>query len=157
MKITLLAMAILSSALMAKTPNMLAYEKVLQAPVPKLLAPPSMPNGVNPPPPLALPAVEGTFNVLGTMSINGKTTAWLLNKDNKVIRAGENVRVDGKQIDSITQYGVSYHDIMGTGKGFMPIMTTLVNENDVVFSTRENNQQNQSSQSSSNNSNGNGR
>jgi hypothetical protein len=146
-KIVFFMGVVASALLMAKTPDVPAYERILKQDMSKgaqnslgtipLPSPPPPIMAGSPAPLSPPPSIGGEvgFNVIGTMSVNGKSTAWLINKENKIIRAGVGVVVDGKEIQSINQYGVQFKGA-GSG-GFLPIMTTMVSEQDVVFKNRD--------------------
>lgn len=140
MKHTAAALVVLAAAAFAKTPDVPAFDKILQKSIEKTTTPPPPPPSLKmppTPPPLSMPGMaQGAgVNVIGTMIIGSRKTAWLIGRDNKVMRATEGVVIDGKKLTRITPYGADY---AGEGeKGFLPVMTSIVNESDIVFSTRE--------------------
>ncbi|MFA6395671.1 MAG: hypothetical protein WCW84_06855 [Sulfurimonas sp.] len=137
------AITFISTSVFAKVPNVLAYEQILKGAIVKPPPGLALPNTttMSPPPPLPAPLAmpnnvgqekNDAFNVIGVMSIAGKNSAWLINKDNKLIRVAPKVEVEGKTITEITGYGAYYKDGAGQ-KGFMPVITPSVNEKDIEF------------------------
>lgn len=143
--IAVLFMAITTtiSSVAAKVPEVLAYENILKQDMSKkvrmqdgLPVLPALVKGasipVNPP-----QLAVANFNVVGVLSVNGATTAWLINKENKIARVTEGIVIDGKVIGKITSYGVHYSEQGGSSGGFMPIMTASISERDISFETRD--------------------
>ncbi len=143
--ISLAVLALFSSTLFAKTPDVMAYENILKQDINQEQTATKIPTSTSqtlPPPPANIPvgvaptsSNQMEFNVIGTMSVNGKNTAWLISKENKLIRVAEGVGIEGKTITAINQYGVKVKS-QSQGTLFMPVMTTQVNESDVVFNQR---------------------
>lgn len=143
MKKTFISLVLLLSALTyAKTPNVLAYEKILNSTMEKenpstVQVIKSQPTLLPPPAVLAArPGIDGSvpMNVTGVTIINGKATAWFINKDNKTMRATEGMTVENKKLTAINQFGVQFKNTEGK-EGFLPLITSAVSESDVVFSS----------------------
>ena len=147
MKKTLFLMglvALASTTILAKTPDVLGYEKILNNTLEKQssdanknnpnLNLPNFNNTTTPTPSNIAPAFE--FNVVGSLDINGKKIAWFLSKEGKLIKAKKGLWIGGKEILDINDYGVSLRD--GADKLFMPILVTKIEENNIAFtSTKE--------------------
>ena len=78
------------------------------------------------------------FNVIGVIKIQNKNYAYLLTKDNKILKANVGMDFEGNKIVSIDNYGVNIEN--GTHKTFLPITTTQVKESDVIFHSANPNQ-----------------
>lgn len=148
MKRTLFLMglvALASTTALAKTPDVLGYEKILNDTLEKQstsansnnpnLNLPSFNNNTTAPMPSSItPAFE--FNVVGSLDINGKKIAWFLSKEGKLIKAKKGLSIGGKEILDISDYGVTLKN--GPDKLFMPILVTKIEEQNIAFtSTKE--------------------
>lgn len=76
------------------------------------------------------------FNVIGTISVDGKGYAYLLTKENKVLKTNIGMVIDGNIIKSITSYGINIEKKEHTA--FLPIITNQIQEIDVIFSNGNN-------------------
>lgn len=78
------------------------------------------------------------FNVIGIIKVQDKNYAYLLTTDNKILKVGVGMDIDGNKIISIDNYGVNIEN--DTHKTFLPITTTQLRESDVIFHTSNPNQ-----------------
>lgn len=79
------------------------------------------------------------FNVIGVIKVQDKHYAYLLTKENKILKANTGMNIDGHNITSITNYGINIEN--DNQKTFLPIVTNQIQEIDVIFhnSNRNNN------------------
>ena len=79
------------------------------------------------------------FNVIGVIKVQDKHYAYLLTKENKILKANIGMNIDGHNIASITNYGINIEN--DNQKTFLPIVTNQIQEIDVIFhnSNRNNN------------------
>ncbi len=78
------------------------------------------------------------FNVIGVIKVQNKNYAYLLTTDNKILKVGVGMDIDGNKIISIDNYGVNIEN--DTHKTFLPITTTQLKESDVIFHSANPNQ-----------------
>lgn len=79
------------------------------------------------------------FNVIGVIKVQDKHYAYLLTKENKILKANTGMNIEGHNITSITNYGINIENNNQTT--FLPIVTNQIQEIDVIFhnSNRNNN------------------
>ena len=80
------------------------------------------------------------FNVIGVIKIQNKNYAYLLTKDNKILKANVGMDFEGNKIVSIDNYGVNIEN--DSHKTYLPITTSQVNESDVIFHSANPNRNN---------------
>lgn len=78
------------------------------------------------------------FNVIGVIKVQNKNYAYLLTRDNKILKANVGMDIEGNKIVSIDNYGVNIEN--DTHKTFLPITTTQLKESDVIFHSANPNQ-----------------
>lgn len=78
------------------------------------------------------------FNVIGVIKVQNKNYAYLLTKDNKILKANIGMDFEGNKIVSIDNYGVNIEN--DSQKTYLPITTSQVNESDVIFHSANPNQ-----------------
>lgn len=78
------------------------------------------------------------FNVIGVIKVQDKHYAYLLTKENKILKANIGMNIGGHNITSITNYGINIEN--DTHKTFLPITTTQLKESDVIFHSANPNQ-----------------
>lgn len=71
------------------------------------------------------------FNVIGVIKVQDKHYAYLLTKQNKILKANTGMNIDGYNITSITNYGINIEN--NEEKTFLPIVTNQIREIDVIF------------------------
>ena len=80
------------------------------------------------------------FNVIGVIKVQNKNYAYLLTKDNKILKANVGMDFEGNKIVSIDNYGVNIEN--DSHKTYLPITTSQVNESDVIFHSANPNRNN---------------
>lgn len=80
------------------------------------------------------------FNVIGTINIGTSKYCYLLIDSNKIIKATQGVVIKNKKIEDISEYGITISD-KNKNTSYLPILTTQIQESDIIFSTRENKKQ----------------
>ena len=78
------------------------------------------------------------FNVIGVIKVQNKNYAYLLTRDNKILKANAGMDFEGNKIVSIDSYGVNIEN--DSHKIFLPITTTQLKESDVIFHSANPNQ-----------------
>ena len=78
------------------------------------------------------------FNVIGVIKVQNKNYAYLLTRDNKILKANAGMDFEGNKIVSIDSYGVNIEN--DSHKIFLPITTSQVKESDVIFHSANPNQ-----------------
>ena len=71
------------------------------------------------------------FNVIGVIKVQNKNYAYLLTKDNKILKANVGMDFEGNKIVSIDNYGINIEN--NSHKTYLPITTSQVNESDIIF------------------------
>lgn len=80
------------------------------------------------------------FNVIGVIKVQDKHYAYLLTKENKILKANIGMNIDGHNIASITNYGINIEN--DNQKTFLPIVTNQIQEIDVIFHNSNKNNNN---------------
>ena len=80
------------------------------------------------------------FNVIGVIKVQDKHYAYLLTKENKILKANIGMNIDGHNIISITNYGINIEN--DNQKTFLPIVTNQIQEIDVIFHNSNKNNNN---------------
>lgn len=73
------------------------------------------------------------FNVIGVIKVQNKNYAYLLTRDNKILKANVGMDFEGNKIVSIDNYGVNIEN--DSHKIFLPITTSQVKESEIIFHT----------------------
>ncbi len=79
------------------------------------------------------------FNVIGVIKVQDKHYAYLLTKENKILKASQGMTIDTHTISSITSNGITIKN--SSEEKFLPVITNQIQEIDVIFhnSNRNNN------------------
>lgn len=80
------------------------------------------------------------FNVIGTVNIGANKYCYLLVDSSRVIKATTGMTIKNKKIEEISEFGISISD-KSKNISYLPILTTQIQESDIIFSTRENKKQ----------------
>lgn len=78
------------------------------------------------------------FNVIGTLKIGSNKYCYLIVDSNRVIKATEGMTIKNKKIEEINDYGITISD-KSKNNSYLPILTSQIQESDIVFSNRDNN------------------
>lgn len=79
---------------------------------------------------------QSDFNVVGTASINESKYCYVINEQNKVIKATIGMSVKGKKITDITDYGITVTDKNNVSL-FYPIVVNQIEESDITFFNKD--------------------
>lgn len=115
-------------------PNVLGFEKILKNGIDKKEAAKELVDL----PMLSLPetqAVNVDFNLTGTLAIGNTKYCYLVVESNKIIKATVGMTIKNKKIVEINEYGINVSD--GKNNTFVPILTSQIQEKDIVFTNRE--------------------
>lgn len=83
----------------------------------------------------------GDFNVVGTATINDSKYCYVINEQNKIIKATIGMTVKGKKITDITDYGITVND-KSNNTSFYPIVVNQIEESDITFFNKDKKSQN---------------
>lgn len=114
-------------------PQVLEFEKVLKNSQDKK----NLESSNLPIPPLETSSSGTDFNVIGTVIIGNNKFCYLIVDSNKFIKATLGSTIKNKKIEDITEYGITISEKSKTS--YLPILTSQIQESDIVFSSRENN------------------
>lgn len=78
----------------------------------------------------------GDFNVVGIVSVNETKYCYVLNEQNKIIKATIGMTIKGKKISDISDYGITVSDKSNTPI-FYPVISNQVEESDITFINKE--------------------
>ncbi len=79
---------------------------------------------------------QADFNVVGTATINDSKYCYVINEQNKVIKATIGMSVKGKKITDITDYGITVSD-KNNVVSFYPIVVNQIEESDITFFNKD--------------------
>lgn len=115
----------------SEMPNVLEFEKILKKGIDKK----DLKESVTLPtlPVLESPSVD--FNLTGTITIGNTKYCYLVVEANKIIKATTGMTIKNKKIVDINDYGITVND--GKSELFIPILSSQVQERDIVFTNRE--------------------
>lgn len=79
---------------------------------------------------------QSDFNVVGTATINDSKYCYVINEQNKVIKATIGMSVKGKKITEISDYGITVSD-KNNVVSFYPIVVNQIEESDITFFNKD--------------------